>query len=101
MNLPFSSMTANRREASVGRTICGGVAGGDGWLKDGQMTVTSLERMVQKAYLGKNKHFIIPHRVQGVPIGRFGSVLPLCVRGKSKYVHLHVHAHFFVCQELA
>ncbi len=56
---------------------------------------------VCKSYLVKHKHFIVPHRVQGVPIGCFGSVLPLCISRKSKHVHFHVHAHLFIRQELA
>lgn len=55
----------------------------------------------EDTHLGENEHFVVPNRVQGIPVGRLGSVLPLCVRRKSKDVHLHVHAHFFVRQELA
>lgn len=99
INLPFSSMTAIRSEASVGRTTCEGTAGNS--QSDGGGGGGQPERKVARAYLGENKHLIVPNRVQRVPIGRPGSVLPLCVRRQSKYVHLHVHAHFLVRQELA
>lgn len=74
---------------------------GEVWRAHVRTDNVSYEEDLRWSYLIENKHFIVPHRIQGVPIGGFGSVLSLCVSRKSKHVHFHVHAHLFVCQELA
>lgn len=108
INLPFSSSTAILKEANVGSTIwreTGVNVKGDG-LKDRRWRARETsERHLNPGmcsnYLFKDKRIIIPHRVQRVPIGRFGSVLPLCITRKSNYVHFHIHTHLFIWQELA
>lgn len=104
INFPFSSNTAILREASVGRTTWREREIEEGSCKSYQKDRGERVRerwYVCSSYLIEDKHFIIPHRVQRVPIGRFGSILPFCISRKPKYVHFHVHTHLLISQELA